>query len=63
MPSPKGLGFHHYARPALKRWAIIFRPTKWDWRAGRVSAQRDWRAGKVRAIGTGALVRRMLSQA
>jgi|ERR1019366_2221788 hypothetical protein len=21
-----GLGFHHYAHPALKRWAILFRP-------------------------------------
>ena len=30
LPSLKGLGFFYYAYPALKRWAMICRPTLWD---------------------------------
>ena len=44
----RGLGFPSTPHPALKRWAIIFRPAKRDWRAssgersaGLISKLRD----------------------
>jgi hypothetical protein len=60
VPSLKGLGFHHYAYPALSHWAKLFRPARRDWRSGQADAEQ---IGKLRADKIPTLAKRRLGWA